>query len=88
MIESYDMSYSELAANRKRLSKKQIEEIQKGTVLDWMYESRELCEDIYSNTTVGEKLSYNYMYKYMDVAKFQMQKGGIRLAKVLNDIFG
>ncbi|MCW5520258.1 S1/P1 nuclease [Aureitalea sp. L0-47] len=88
MIESYNMSYSELAANRKRLSKRQILEIQKGTVIDWMYESRALCEDIYANTKVGEKLSYNYMYKYVDVAKFQMQKSGIRLAKMLNDIFG
>ncbi|NNK54185.1 MAG: S1/P1 Nuclease, partial [Flavobacteriaceae bacterium] len=48
----------------------------------------ELCEDIYANTKIGEKLGYNYMYKYVDTAKFQMQKGGIRLAKILNDIFG
>ena len=88
MIESYNMSYSELASNRKRLSNRQIEEIQKGSVLDWMYESRALCEDIYQNTKIGEKLGYTYMYKYVDVAKFQMQKGGIRLAKMLNDIFG
>lgn len=88
MVESYNMSYSELAANRKRLSKRQIAEIQKGTVLDWMYESRKLCEDIYENTKVGEKLGYSYMYKYVDVAKMQMQKGGIRLARILNEIFG
>ncbi len=88
MIESYNMSYSELASNRKRLSKRQVEEIQKGTTLDWMRESRTLCEDVYANTKVGENLGYNYMYKYVDVAKFQLQKGGIRLAKVLNDIFG
>lgn len=88
MIESYNMSYSELAANSRQLSSAQLDIIQQGNVLDWMKESRELCEDIYANTKVGEKLGYNYMYKYVDVAKFQIQKGGIRLAKILNDIFG
>ena len=56
-------------------------------ILDWMKESRVLCEDIYVNTKVGEDLGYCYMYRYVDTARFQMQKGGIRLAKVLNDIF-
>ncbi|NNK55600.1 MAG: S1/P1 nuclease [Flavobacteriaceae bacterium] len=87
MIESYNMSYSELASNRRELSNAQLEIIQQGNVTDWMRESRELCEDIYANTEVGEKLGYNYMYKYVETAKFQIQKGGIRLARVLNEIF-
>ncbi|RFN57623.1 S1/P1 nuclease [Marixanthomonas ophiurae] len=88
MIEDYNMSYSELAANEKQLSKMQLKQIQQGSITDWMYESRALCEDIYSNTEVGEKLWYPYMYEYMDVLRMQLQKGGIRLAEVLNDIFG
>ncbi|NNF29890.1 MAG: S1/P1 nuclease [Flavobacteriaceae bacterium] len=88
IIESYNMSYSEIASNSRELSKAQLDVIRQGSVLDWMRESRELCEDIYANTKIGEKLGYNYMYKYVDTAKFQMQKGGIRLAKILNDIFG
>ena len=81
------MSYTELAANTDVLSKKQVEAIKKGNVLDWMYESRALCEDVYENTEIGEKLGYEYMYKYMDTLRFQLQKGGIRLAEVLNKIF-
>lgn len=87
MLDSYDMSYTEVAANANVLSKQEIEAMQKGSVLDWMYESRTLCEDVYQNSAVGEKLGYNYMYKYMDTVRFQLQKGGIRLAKVLNEIF-
>ncbi|MCG2420407.1 S1/P1 nuclease [Aequorivita sp. F47161] len=87
MIDFYDMSYTELATNTDVLSKQQVEAIKKGTVIDWMYESRGICEDIYDHTEVGEKLGYNYMYKYMDVVRFQLQKGGIRLAEVLNEIF-
>jgi len=88
MLDSYEMSYSELAANADKLSKFQLKAIQKGTVKDWMYESRALCKDIYANTKVGEKLSYRYMYDYVNVVRNQLQKGGIRLAVLLNDIFG
>lgn len=88
MLDFYDMSYTELANNTDRLSKQQLADIQNGSVLDWMYEGRALCEDIYRNTEIGEKLGYEYMYKYMDTLRFQLQKGGIRLAEVLNEIFG
>ncbi|MDC7999761.1 S1/P1 nuclease [Aequorivita todarodis] len=88
MLDFYEMSYTELAINTDVLSKEQVEAIKKGTVIDWMYESRLLCEDIYAHTEIGEKLSYNYMYEYMDTLRFQLQKGGIRLAKLLNEIFG
>jgi len=87
MLDFYEMSYTEVATNTDVLSKEQVEAIKKGNVIDWMYESRVLCEDIYANTEIGEKLSYNYMYKYMNTLRSQLQKGGIRLAKVLNEIF-
>lgn len=88
MLDSYEMSYSELAENSDKLSKAQLATVESGTVLDWMYESRALCEDIYDNTEVGEKLSYKYMYEYMDTLRLQLQKGGIRLAVLLNEIYG
>ena len=88
MIEGYGMSYTELAANAKSLSKQEITKIQNGTIIDWMYESRALCKDIYKNAEVGEKLSYRYSYDYMETVRNQLQKSGIRLASILNDIFG
>ncbi len=88
MLDSYEMSYSEVATNTDVLSKEQVEAIKKGNILDWMYDSRALCENIYAHTEIGEKLSYNYMYEYMDTMRSQLQKGGIRLAKLLNEIYG
>lgn len=87
MIESYNMSYSELAANSPNLSKQQLADIKKGDLLDWVNESRSICEDIYAGTTSGEKLSYQYMYQYVPVVRSQLQKGGIRLASILDSIF-
>lgn len=88
MLDSYQMSYTEVAANADVLSKQQLKDIRKGTHVDWMYESRELCEDIYKNTKLGDNLGYRHMYDYMDSVRSQLQKGGIRLAEMLNDIFG
>ncbi|MEP0266198.1 S1/P1 nuclease [Dokdonia sp.] len=88
MIEHYNMSYSELATTMPRLSKKQVKVLQKGTVQDWMEDSRVLVKDIYENTKKGEKLGYGYMYKYFNPLRTQLQKGGIRLAGLLNELFG
>ncbi|HLS10602.1 MAG TPA: S1/P1 nuclease [Flavobacteriaceae bacterium] len=88
MIESYQMNYSELTSNAKRLTKSEKKAIQSGGYMDWLYESRALMEDIYNNTDIGDKLGYDYMYLYMDTVRSQLQKGGLRLAVLLNDIFG
>lgn len=88
MLSSYEMSYTEVAANANVLSKEEVAAIEGGSILDWMYDSRALCEDIYENSEIGGKLGYNYMYQYMDSIRSQLQKGGIRLASLLNDIFG
>lgn len=87
MIDSFKMSYTELADNEADLSKKQIKAIAAGTPIDWMYESKALSDKIYASVDVGEKLSYRYMYVWFPVVREQLQKGGIRLAKVLNEIF-
>jgi hypothetical protein len=82
------MSYSELAENSRTLSRAQIEAIEKGEVIDWLYESREMADELYDSVEVGEKLGYEYMYKHLPTVLKQLQKGGIRLAKILNEIYG
>jgi len=87
MINFYQMSYTELALNTEDLSKNQIRAIEKGELLDWVYESRAMAEDLYDGIENGDKLGYSYMYKNMPIVLKQLQKGGIRLAKILNDIY-
>ena len=87
MIESYGMSYSELSANLPVYSKEQQKAITEGTLLDWVKESQELAKKVYGSVEVGEKLGYNYMYDNFDTVRAQLEKGGLRLAKILDDIF-
>ena len=87
MIDDYGMSYSELSKELPALGKEQIREIEKGTILDWVAESQELADEIYDSVEKGEKLGYSYSYKHWNIVEKQLQKGGLRLARVLNEIF-
>lgn len=88
MIESYGMSYTELASNMPQLTKNELQQMAAGTHRDWMKDSRVVIKDIYKNTEVGEKLGYRYMYDYFSTVRSQLQKGGVRLAALLNELLG
>lgn len=88
MLDQWDMSYLELANNAKKITKAQIKSIEKGSVEDWVNEVHNLTKEVYNSAKVGEKLSYRYNYLHFGTLREQLQKGGIRLAKILNDIFG
>lgn len=88
MLDSYKMSYSELAANRAILSDREVEEISQGNEVDWMEEVFEITQKVYDSAENGHRLSYDYMYHWMPVVREQIHKGGIRLAKELNELFG
>lgn len=88
MIESYNMTYTELSSNLNNFSKNQKSAIQKGSIIDWVNESRELAISVYASAEIDENLSYRYMYDHFSTIKIQLRKGGLRLAKVLNELFG
>jgi len=87
MINDYGMSYTELAKKLPKLNKRQVKTIQKGDILVWVEESQEVADRIYESVEVGEKLYYRYGYVWWDTVESQLQKGGLRLAKVLNGLF-
>lgn len=87
MIESFGMSYSELAQNLPYYSKDEIDRIQSGSVLDWIEETHILTKVVYESAEQGENLRGGYGYKHFDMVRHQLEKAGIRLAKVLNELF-
>ncbi|MBU3026877.1 S1/P1 nuclease [Zobellia galactanivorans] len=87
MINDYGMSYTELASSLPKLSKKQIKQIQEGTIYDWVGESQDIAQQLYGSVEAGEKLYYRYSYDWWGTVEDQLQKGGLRLAKVLNGLF-
>jgi len=87
MIDSYQMTYTELTSNLPRISEAEKQKIQEGTLLEWVEQERALTKEVYKSAKIGEKLGYRYMYDHFSTVKSQLQKGGLRLAKILNDIF-
>ena len=87
MINSFNMSYIELAENADVLSKDQVKAIQKGTVIDWINETHVLTNNIYDTVKEGDNLRYRYSYDHLKTVRSQLQIAGIRLAKVLNELF-
>lgn len=88
MIESYNMSYSELSKNFGKVSKAEYQNISAGELIDWVEESRALAIQVYDSAEVGENLGYRYMADQFGLVQEQLQKGGVRLAAMLNQIFG
>jgi hypothetical protein len=87
MIDDWEMSYIELAENADYLSKKQIEAIEKGTIIEWVNEVHIITKEVYNSVKVGENLKYNYSYDHFGTVRTQLQRGGIRLARLLNEIY-
>jgi hypothetical protein len=87
MIESYNMSYSELSDNLPKLNREVVKNIKSGSLLDWVEENRELTRAVYNSASADENLSYRYMNEWFYVLKMQINKAGIRLAALLNNIY-
>lgn len=87
MIDSYQMSYTEMADNYPKLSRKEVKAMQEGTVLDWVAETQKLAEMVYNSAEDGDRLGYRYMYDHFEQVQTQLEKGGVRLAKLLDEAF-
>lgn len=87
MIDQYDLSYTELAKSINNPTAEQVREWQSSGVLDWAYESMELREQIY-NLPKDKELSYEYMYHNFETVERRLLQAGVRLAGILNDIYG
>ena len=61
--------------------------IQAGTPLEWMLETQQICNEIYEKTPEGANVSYDYVSNYAPVVEEQLLRGGLRLARLLNEIY-
>lgn len=88
IIMSLNMSYTELAKELKqRVKPEQIEEWQRATVRDWAYESMSYRARIY-NLPENMRVGYEYRYHNLDIVFLRLSQAGIRMAGVLNEIYG
>ncbi len=87
IIESHNMSYTELANDLPIFGPDQIKAEVNKSIMDWVEESRIYTNQIYLESPPNKKLGYEYRYNNLLIVKSQLYKAGIRLARLLNEIF-
>lgn len=87
MIDSKAFSYTELANAVNITTKEEIKTLQNSTIDDWYKEAMALREQVYE-LPEDMNLRYEYSYKNWDTVQDQLKKAGIRLAGLLNEIYG
>jgi hypothetical protein len=88
LIDFQQLSYTEYADAINHTTKEQREAWQKQSLLQWMWDSYSLAEKIYADTKPGEKLGFDYNFKWLAPLNDRLLQGGVHLAGLLNDIFG
>ncbi|WP_027377297.1 S1/P1 nuclease [Kaistella palustris] len=86
LVDFQKYSYTEFARVLDVKSKSEVAAIQAGTLEDWLYDSHKAANNIYANAKEGASYAYDYNYKYEALLERQLLYGGLRLAKVLNEI--
>lgn len=86
LVDFQKYSYTEFATILDVKSKDEVKKIQSGTLEDWFWDSHQEANRIYANSVADTNYSYDYNYKFNDLLERQLLYGGLRLAKVLNQI--
>ena len=88
MIDDEQLSYTEYTAWINHSTAAQRESLQHDPISKWLYESSRISDEIYADVKPEAHLSYRYIFDNIATANQQLLKGGIRLAGILNQLFG
>lgn len=86
LVDFQQYSYTEYATVLDVVDKNQQNIWVNSPVEDWFYESHVLADKVYAQTPDGSKLSFGYNYLFVNDLNEELAKGGLRLAKILNEI--
>lgn len=86
MIDGTRLSYTELAESIGKPTPEQITAWQKSTVRDWANESIGYRPQVYDYG--NGRMGYEYKYKYFSIVERRLLQAGVRLAGILNEIYG
>jgi hypothetical protein len=88
LVDYQQLSYTEYASAINFTTKEQRAQMVQGGLAQWLYDSHQIVQPIYAKVKANDKLGYRYNFDNIAVLNQQLLKGGVRLASVLNDIFG
>lgn len=86
MINSRQMSYTEIAMNLDVVDEDQVREWQSASVRDWANESVSYRDEVY-DLPDDHRIGYEYRFQNYHIVEKRLVQAGVRLAGVLNDIY-
>ena len=87
LIDFQQLSYTEYTNAINHTTLAQRNEWQKASIAQWLFESNQIAEKLYTEIKPGETLNYKYNFSHIDTLNQQLLKAGVRLAGVLNQLF-
>lgn len=88
MINSRQLSYTELAQHlNRRATERLVKQWQSTSPEQWLYEAMDLRPTVY-DLPEHKHLGYEYSYVNYPIVEEQLLQAGIRLAGILNEIYG
>jgi hypothetical protein len=88
LVESQELSYTEYATAINHPSKADLALWRKSTLQQDVFESYQVVNKIYDMVKPDDKLSYKYNFDALETLNQQLLKGGVRLAAIINNIYG
>ncbi len=89
LIEYQGLSYTEMARQYDcAVRGPEVRRLQASKPADWLWESYQAADQIYRETADGTDVNYNYFPAHAVLMRQRIEQAGVRLAGLLNGIFG
>ena len=89
LVNFQQLSYTEYTRAINFTTLKQRLAWQKQPIREWIIESYQIAQELYSGIQeANQRLSYDYNFQHIQTVNERLLKGGVRLAGVLNELFG
>ena len=86
LVDFQQYSYSEYAKTLDIANSSDVEAWQDSSLEEWFYDSYQLANKIYATVPTDGRLGYKYNYIFKRDLDMQLLKGGLRLARLLNEV--
>lgn len=87
IIENEGLSFEKMAIVYDTATPEQIQKWQNDSPMIWLWESYQVSEILYKEAAENSNFENDYYETHLPVLRSRIEKGGIRLAGVLNKIF-
>lgn len=88
LVEYSGFTFTEMAAAYDHATPAQRKQWQQDDITTWLFESYQLCPPIYAAAAANSKFDWHFYPTFGPTVEQQILKAGIRLAGMLNEIYG